>query len=90
MEERPHALAKCSNGCCMCLHAPLLLTYRAPYIKGYRNHIQNHGPANAQDLKAKLTSRSELPTATKARDKAAQGVATSWHLRSPIEGTRHF
>jgi hypothetical protein len=30
---------------------------------------------------------SELPKATRARDEATQGVAGSWHIRSPIEGT---
>jgi hypothetical protein len=49
---RPRALAKCSKGRGLHLHALLLLTYHSFYIKGYGNHIQNgshdyYGPANA-------------------------------------------
>jgi hypothetical protein len=41
---------------------PLLLTYRAFYIEGYDNHIQNrshdyHGPTNAYSSMAKPTRR---------------------------------
>jgi hypothetical protein len=32
---------------------------------------------------------SELPRATRARDEVTQRVASSWHIRGPIEGTRH-
>jgi hypothetical protein len=32
---------------------------------------------------------SEPPKATRVRDKVTQSVASSWRIRSPIEGTRH-
>jgi hypothetical protein len=31
---------------------------------------------------------SEPPKANKARNEVTQGMATSWHFRSPIEGTQ--
>jgi hypothetical protein len=35
-----------------------------------------------------LPDGSEPPRATRARDKATHGVATSWHIQGPIEGIR--
>jgi hypothetical protein len=31
----------------------------------------------------------EPPRATRVRDEVTQGVANSWHIWSPIEGTQH-
>jgi hypothetical protein len=36
-----------------------------------------------------LLDGSEPPGVTRARDEATQRVASSWHIRCPIEGTRH-
>jgi hypothetical protein len=46
------------------------------------------GSAKAQGSKAKPVNESEPPRATRARDEATQRVPTSWHIRSPIEGTQ--
>jgi hypothetical protein len=66
--------------------SPLLPTYHALYIEGYGNCIQNgsHNYRGQNPLDG-----SESPRATRARDEATQGVATSWHIQSPIEGTWH-
>jgi hypothetical protein len=45
------------------------------------------GSAKAQGSKVKPINGSELPRATRARGEVTQRVATSWHIRSPIEGT---
>jgi hypothetical protein len=45
------------------------------------------GSVKVQGSKVKPINGSELPRATRARDKVTQRVATSWHIWSPIEGT---
>jgi hypothetical protein len=44
--------------------------------------------AKAQGSKAKPINGLEPPRATRAGDEARQRVATSWHIRSSIEGTQ--
>jgi hypothetical protein len=46
------------------------------------------GSVKAQGSKAKPINGSELLRATRARDEVTQRVVISWHIWSPIEGTR--
>jgi hypothetical protein len=68
---------------------PLLLTYHANYDSMvYGNRIQNRphdrrGAYKAQDSRQNPPVRSKPPRANRARDKATQGVASSWHFLGP-------
>jgi hypothetical protein len=47
------------------------------------------GSTKAQGSKAKPARRVKAASTTRARDEATQRMANRWHIRGPIEGTRH-
>jgi hypothetical protein len=70
-------------------------SHDAPYTsREYGQAVFETGPTidmgsvKAQGSKAKPVNGSEPPRATRARDQTTQRVATSSHIRSPIEGTQ--
>jgi hypothetical protein len=70
---RPQSFGECSKGHCICLHAPLLLTYYALYSTACGKRIQNgshdcHVPAKALGSKAKPASWTRV-----AKSKQSEG-----------------
>jgi hypothetical protein len=70
-------------------------SHNVPYtLREYDQAVSEMGPmiimesVKAHGSKAKPINGSEPPRATRARDEATQRVATSWDIRSPIEGSR--
>jgi hypothetical protein len=92
---RPSTLAKYSKGRCICLHAPPAPHIPRPPHKGIRLLYPKRGHTIVVGLLMLRVRRrnplvgSEPPRAIRARDEATQGVASGWHIRSPIEGTGH-
>jgi hypothetical protein len=94
VEARPRALAKRSKGQCICLHAPrnshiTPSTSRDMTIVSKTGHTVIMGLPMLRVQRQNPPDGSEPPRANRMRDEVTQGVATSWHIRSPIEGTRH-
>jgi hypothetical protein len=92
MEVRPQALAKCIKGCCICLQDPCSSrvtpsTLRDTTTISKMGHMIIVGPPMLRVHRQNPLDGSEPPRATRVRDEATQGVATTWNLWSPIEET---
>jgi hypothetical protein len=93
---RPQTLAKCSKGRYIHFTCPSCSSYTTPSTLRDTAIISKMGHRIVVGLPLLRVRRQnppvrlEPPRATRPRDKATQGVASSWHIWSPIEGTRHL
>jgi hypothetical protein len=93
--QDPGPLQNVAKGIVFIYMPLLLLTYIMPSTPREMTTVSKMGHPIARGLPMLRVRRqnpsdgSEPPRAIRARDEATQGVASGWHIRSPIEGTQH-
>jgi hypothetical protein len=97
MAVRPRTLAKCSKGRYICLHAPPAPHIPCPLHKGmhplYPKWITGLSWAyhcSGYEGKTHQPGQSRLEQLERWMKRHMGGGASSWHIRSPIKGTRHL
>jgi hypothetical protein len=86
------ALAKCSKGRCICLHAPYSSritpsTSRDTTTVSKMGHTVTVCLPMLRVRRQNPPDKLEPPRVTRVRDEATQRVVAIWHIRSPIKGT---